>query len=441
MARRKVRTDLAVAFGGQAAFKLGGYVILALLARHLPREAFGEFFYLLALASLLVMATELGTSNYLVRSTARDPTRTAADYVEVVRARVPLVLLFLAGMPAFIALTEPALLWAALGVALYAGLKDLNRANSSVLYGLRQVVLAQLPFGGTLLLTLSLIVLAVRDGATLSEVVLAYVAWGGALFVVGLVLVRLRVGPLPWRGAAVRLRPLLRLSLPLFAVDVLALVHFKVDTVMLGLLRPMTEVAAYEAAARLLEASQFLVRPLTLIFFPVISALVVRDGGLGRLRSLLSRIMGLVLLLGGALAAGVTLLAPWIVPFVFGAGFDSSIPLLRILFLSVPGLYVAVVAIFTGNALHIERWTMAALAAGVVLNLGLNAVAIPRYGPEGAAWATLASQTFLAIALVVVVWRTVARGDRVRVTERPGSPGPEPEAGGPVPENVSEAWP
>jgi O-antigen/teichoic acid export membrane protein len=408
MLRGKVRRDLALAFGAQAGFKVGGYVILALLARHLPREAFGQLLYLLALGALLVLFTDLGTSNHLVREAAEDRRRAPAAFVEVLRARIPLTVLFVAGMTAFVAFTEPRLIGPAVAVALYAGLKDLNRAASSVLYGLRHVGAAQLVYAICLVLAVALIVLVARGGATLTEVVLVYLAWGLALLVVGLVVLGSRIGDIPWHRGRGRLRSVLRLSLPLFAVDVLALVHFKVDTVMLGLLRPMTDVAAYEAGAKLLEASQFLVRPLTLIFFPIIAALAHQADAGPRLRRLLPRVLGLALVLGTALASAVALLAPWIIPFVFGAGFDSSVPLLRVLYLSVPGLYLAVVATFSGNALHMERHTALVLLAAVAMNLGLNAVAIPRFGPTGAAWATVASQNVLAVVLVVVVWRGAA---------------------------------
>ncbi len=408
--RAKTRRDLVFAFGAQGAFKVGGYVILALLARNLPREAFGQFLYLTALATLLVLFTELGTSNHLIRTTAQDPPRAASAYADVVLTRIPLVVLMVLGMGAFVRVTQPTLFWAAVVIAASAGLKDLNRSSTAVLYGLRQVTSAQFLFGGGLLFAVLLILLAVHNGADLHEVVLVYLAWGAALFLGGLAVVRWRVGPSPWRRARPRLRQLIGVSLPLFAVDLLALVHFKVDTVMLGLLRPMSNVAAYESAARLLEASQFLVRPLTVVFFPLLASMVWEGHDMRGIRRVILRLVGIVTLVGVAMAVSVGILASWIVPAVFGPGFATSVPLLRILFLSVPGLYVAVVAMFSGNALHVERATVRMLAWAVALNVGLNLAAIPAYGPTGAAWATVVSQGALAIALVLTVMRPAAHG-------------------------------
>lgn len=405
----KVRQDLSVAFGAQALFKAGGYIILAVLARELPRESFGQLLYLLALATLLVLLTELGTSTHLVRGISRDPAAAAPAYVQVLRSRVPLIALFACGLVAFVALTQPALIGAAAAIAVFAALKDLHRTSASVLYGLRHVTAAQVVYGCGLALATGLIVFVARDGATLGQVVKVYLIWGAALFAMGVVLVRYYLGPLPRHRRPGGFKRLIRLSLPLFAVDLLALAHLKIDTVMLGLLRPMEEVAAYEAAAKLLEASQFLVRPLTLIFFPVLSGLAIQDAGVRRLRQMLSRLVGAGTLLGLGLAAAVGVAAPLIVPLVFGSGFESSVPLLRILFLSVPGLYLGVIAAFTGNALGIERRIALTLLGGVVLNVIGNAVAIPQWGPLGAAWITLLSQTVLSMVLLIVVWRALAK--------------------------------
>lgn len=421
--RRKVRTDLILTFGSQFIFKVLGYVVLALLARHLPREALGEFLYAGAVAGVLVLFTELGTSDDLTRATARESDRAAAFYTSVLRSRLPLVVVYLVVTTAFIAVTRPSLVWVGLAVAVYIGLKDLYRSSSALLYGLKRVRTAQLAYGAGMLLLATLVVVLVRDGATLREVLTAYVVWSAALFVGGFAIVRRSLGPLPWRRGRDGIGRVIRRSLPLFAVQVLALIHLKVDTVMVGTLRPMHDVATYEAGAKLLEASQFLVRPMSLVFFPIMSELV-HAGDLTRLESILPRILGGSFVLGVGLTTGVAIFAPWIIPAVFGSGFADSVPVLRVLYLSVPTLYLTVVATFAGNALHIERTTIAVLLAGVALNLALNAAVIPRFGPVGAAWCTVASQTALAVGLVSVVRRDVKRNRKRKASPRveAGSP-------------------
>ena len=52
---------------------------------------------------------------------------------------------------------------------------------------------------------------------------------------------------------------------------------------------------------------------------------------------------------------------------------------------------------------------MGAMAAGVGLNVLLNVWAIPRYGPMGAAWTTVATQTFVGLWLSIEAYCAIVR--------------------------------
>jgi O-antigen/teichoic acid export membrane protein len=49
---RKARSDLSLSFSAQLMYKLIGYVILAVLARYLTPDEFGQFFYAAAVAGI-----------------------------------------------------------------------------------------------------------------------------------------------------------------------------------------------------------------------------------------------------------------------------------------------------------------------------------------------------------------------------------------------------
>jgi len=48
------------------------------------------------------------------------------------------------------------------------------------------------------------------------------------------------------------------------------------------------------------------------------------------------------------------------------------------------------------------------VGSGVALNVGINLMVVPRIGAIGAAWATVASQTLTALALMAYTYRGVA---------------------------------
>jgi O-antigen/teichoic acid export membrane protein len=111
----------------------------------------------------------------------------------------------------------------------------------------------------------------------------------------------------------------------------------------------------------------------------------------------------------------VALLSVPIIRIVYTATYDDSAQVLRVLYLSVPGLYTATVAMLLASSTMREKRAVFIMALGVALNVTFNLVAIPRYGALGAAWVTVASQTFVALWLIDDAYRSVARHPRMAV--------------------------
>jgi len=406
--RRVISRDLALATSADVGRKLLGYVVLAILARAFDASTMGRLFFAIALASMFAMLTELGTQRYLVRQIARDERHALRHLSEVLSLRLP------ATAVAFALLGAIGLLFLRdrLAILVLAGLftlvGDLYYTFAALFLGLRRLGHRLATGLIDLVLLVFLVTVAVRRGWSLPAVLWCYVIAQVTMVVTTALVVRWCFGPFTLVGDTRRLRAVARDSFPFFAVGFLGLLLFKVDTVMLGLLRSTDEVARYEAAYKFLEVSRFAVRPAGMVFFPLCAQLVAR-GDRSALFALVRRLSSGALGIGAAVAAGAALLAPVAVPLVWGPAYATSIPILRILFLSAPFVYVAFVATFVAQALLLERAIVRILAASVLGNVLLNAAVIPRFGAAGAAWTTLASEALLAIGLIVLVARRAPR--------------------------------
>jgi PST family polysaccharide transporter len=158
----------------------------------------------------------------------------------------------------------------------------------------------------------------------------------------------------------------------------------------------------------------FMVRPLTLILFPVCARLASR-GEWHDLRRLMRKMFAGMTGIGLAAWAFGAPLALLIVRRVYGPAYGDSAPVLRILCLSAPGLYVAIVGMFVASSMHRERMAVAIMAIGIAVNMTLNFVAIPRYGALGAAWVTVSTQSF--VGLWPIVHLCLTRQPTVQVRE------------------------
>jgi O-antigen/teichoic acid export membrane protein len=289
----------------------------------------------------------------------------------------------------------------------YSVLKDLYRSYSSLFLGLHRVEYAVVAYGSKLLFLVAAVAAGAAAGGGLAWMTGAHVASGVVLLLVAATIARARVGRLRLRFRWGLMQRVFGRSIWLFAVSVMGLLHLGAGTLMLGYLKPYEQVATYEAAAKLLEASQFMVRPLLLILFPVCALLASRQQW-DELRRLMHRMFAGMAGVGLAACGFVALLALPIVRIVYTDTYADSAVVLRVLYLSVPGLYAATVAMFVASSMHREKRAVLIVAVGVVLNLALNLAVIPRYGALGAAWVTVASQSIAGAALIVDAYQSVA---------------------------------
>jgi O-antigen/teichoic acid export membrane protein len=412
MTQGKTRRDLLIAFASQFGFKLLGFAVLALMARRLSQTEYGKLMFALTLCDMTVLVTDLGASTDLARRVAAAPAGARRRLEAVLSARLPLLAAYLVLLPAWVAVTKPDALAVAAAIAVYSVCKDAYRTYSSLFQGLRRIEYSAAAFGTSLLVLVIAVAAGAMTGAGLAWMTGAYVLSGAVLLGVAAGITRLRIGPIRLRWGWSLMRGVFAGSLWLFVLSIAGLVHFAADTVMLGYLQPYAEVARYQAAAKLLEASQFVVRPLTLILLPVCAALASRRQW-DELRRLMHKMFAGMAVLGVAAWAFVALLSLPIIRIVYTAAYDDSAEVLRVLYLSVPGLYVATVAMLLASSTMREKRAVFIMALGVALNVALNLVAIPRYGALGAAWVTVASQTFVGVWLIGDAYRSVARHPRM----------------------------
>lgn len=415
---RKIRRDLSWATGYQFAAKLTGYVVLLILIRYLDQDRMGEFFFATALASFVASVSQLGTNQHLVRSASARP-QSALDLLSlVVTLRLPFIVLAFLAINAFALYFKSEIASTILLASIFVLLRDSYYSFAAFFVGLRRVGyrLATSLLGDVVLLAGVATLVALRVG--LNAILWCYVVAHALPLLAALLVIRARFGRLRVRWDPAAAREILRQSTPLFLLTVLGLFHFKVDVLMLGFLKPVSAVAVYESAYKFLEVSRSLVWPGVVIFFPVCSALAARRewralSGLSR-RLLLSAAALACVLMIVVLSSG-----HWVIPFMFGESYVESVPVLRILFLAAPALFIALVTTYLASSIGAERPVVMVLLASLVLNVGLNGVFIPAWGAAGAAWTTFISETFLAGASLWVVAFAIRRRSRAATpTER-----------------------
>lgn len=238
------------------------------------------------------------------------------------------------------------------------------------------------------------------------------------LGVVGAIVAALLGGLLTFLVAVVQLHRRFGIGVPaprnvLFSLGKLGFVYalshtllklnYKADVLLLQKMCPAAEVGFYSLGVSVTE--QLWMIPFAMGLVLMSRTANDRDQELAGRRTALLLKTGLTMGVLGALF--LWLLAPLLVPLIFGAPYLASVPVVRAI---LPGIVIFIVFRLLESHLagmgkpHLALW---ALVPSLALNMGLNLWLIPRYGALGAAWATNISYAIAATVYVAIYTKTL----------------------------------
>jgi O-antigen/teichoic acid export membrane protein len=197
-----------------------------------------------------------------------------------------------------------------------------------------------------------------------------------------------------WRVSLKRAKTLLRDSWPLFFSIISIVIYQRIDQVMLQEMVGSEEVGIYSVAVTLVAALYFIPSAIYWSFFPGI--LHAKQVSEQHFYDQLQKFYNLMALLSYGIAIPTTLLAPWLIPALYGEAYSrAGLMLIVLVWANIfTSLEIARTAFL--NAMDLNRMYFVMVTAGGVINLLLNIVLIPRYGGVGAAIASLVAYWFAA---------------------------------------------
>jgi len=391
-------------------------LVVMLIKWVLGIEVFGAFSWALSLATIGEALMDFGIHQVTIRSIARDPESARRIFQNTLALKaMPGVIMFVVlGGVAFVCWSDSDLRLTCLLMLVGAVLRSYLMTIRGVLLGLERFGDESLVVVGDRVVLLAAVGLALFSGTGLIGLGLAFVGARVVTVAGGFALTHRQVGlPQPafemdlWRELQVN-------ALPMGAFLIVLNLYNYVDTLLLGAMRGVSEVAFYTFAYKIYEGVTYAPAILASVLTPRLSHLwaVDRQAHARLVRQGLCLTTVLAIVLGALVWIG----APWGLVLVFGRDAIASVSALRIL----DGGLIFVFAIWLLHATAIsvfeQRLLLTTTVIGVVANTALNLWLIPRYGRDGAAWATVLGEA-LTLALLVIglrrVWMTTARGEDV----------------------------
>ena len=403
---KSISQNVGVAIIGRVAANLIALIVVGILSRVLGPDGYGAYGTIFAYLSVVAIIADMGLYTLL----ARNISRFGADEARITGTLVALRLALVVAIGA-----------AAIGIAWllpYARDIRLGIALGTVAVvcsSLTQVLMGV--FQKHLKLHLAsigdIITRAVQAGAVAylaSQGISSPLAYVGAVVAAELVhifaITRFSKSIIPWR-LTVDLdawKAGLKESFPIAVSLVFVLLYFKLDTVLLSLMKPAGDVGIYSVAYKVLEVVIFLPAMYMGLIMPRLSKFA-SDRELFKREY--QRAFDVLSLFALPAVAYIGIMSYRITALLGGDGYGESGAVLRI-------LSVAIGLIFFGNlcgnaliALNLQKKAMWIYGIGAIFNVGLNLLLIPRYSYYATAWTTVATELLVTVLMLWLIAKEI----------------------------------
>ena len=380
-----------------------GFVLLIYIARYLGEVGFGKYSFAVSFTALFIIFADLGISNLIIRELARNKNLTN-EYLTNVSV-IKLLLSFLAF--GFIALTINLMdyprntTYAVYLFGIYMILTSFALTFQSVFQAYERMEYTAVVMLIEKIILISLVLFVLFSGYGLIELGYVYIFAGIVAVTISFSIVLIKIAKPKLTIDFSLWKTLIIGSIP-FALNALfGVLFFKIDTVMLSVLKGDAAVGIYNAAYVPLLALGVIPTVFIAALYPVMSRYFVSSkDSLEIFTSLSSKYMAII---GFPVAIGCFVLADRFIALFYAGQFSASIIAFQILAFFIPLRFVSSI---TGTLLtSINRQSIRTVSVGLsaLFNIVLNAAMIPYLSYIGASIATVLSEVLLYFVFVYFI--------------------------------------
>lgn len=193
-------------------------------------------------------------------------------------------------------------------------------------------------------------------------------------------------------------------ALPFGLTGIFVTIYYWIDSVMLSLMKGNEVVGWYNAAYRLIVVLLFIPGIINIVVFPAMSRFHIYSQN--SLNSISRKYFKFMLAIGIPIGVGTTLLADKVILLIFGAGYIQSIIALQILVWAMVFIFAnaAFVRLFesTNKQIIVTKIT----GIGMIENIVLNLLIIPRFGYVGASITTVITEFTILTLVLIFAYKT-----------------------------------
>lgn len=412
--KKAVLRNISALFGAQIISSLLNPILLILIARKLGDEIFGKYSLIISLTAIFLIISDFGIKAVAIRDVARDTSKTG-EYLGNI---ISLKLLF-SSLTVFLFIVSVHLLGVSRDTTIasyfFAGglfFQSMSYAFRWIFHALQVMekeAIQRVAERG-LLLVLSILVLF--SGLGLIALSIVFLVTQIIILLLSLFFAAriIKIPQVKFNSSFCRY--LIKTAVFFAFIEVLWMVYFKIDIVMLAKLKDEAVVGWYNAAYVIVNFITFISMLSMQVFFPVLSNLYQKEKN--KFKETAERLFRYLVLIVVPIVPVIFVLSDKIINLIYGSGYSHSVNALKVLIFVIIFLFPGnLFAHILGSSNRHKTLTLINFT-GVVVNVVLNLILIPRFSYIGAGISTIITEIMLCLLLYTAVSRFL-RIDSLRI--------------------------
>lgn len=385
---------------GEVVGRLIRIILIFYSARVLGAAEWGISSYLLSWAVLFTIATDLGLSSIVIRELVRTPERRAEHLSTFFFAKLALftvsALVIVLVVPKIGALPlSQALMISLAALVFFDSMRMIATTVNKAQETMRREAWSNIVTQSAILAS-GFVMLRAHPSAEGLNIAYAIGSAVGTLY--AFFLIRNYLPGLLTSFRRPLVRQLMRDAFPVAAVGLMGSLMLNTDIIMLGAMRTAAEIGYYSATQKIIFTLYVIPTLIASAAFPAMARLVRNKNSF---KAFFENVLKHSLMIALPVTVGGIITAPRIIALFYGSSYLPATPSFIILLLTVPIAFTTAIVNNTLIAHNSQKHFLAYATLGLVLNIVFNFALIPVFGINGAALATLITETTTGI----FIWR------------------------------------
>lgn len=402
---KKIAKNSAVMIIVESINKILSLFLTIVLARYLGDYVFGEYSFVLTIVMLFNVLAVFGLDTLAVREISKNIERTGLYLFNLLLLKILMGVfsfVVLVGVIKIIGKPESVnhCLYLAGFIVFIMAIAD---SFGSIFNAHEKLELKAFSLLATKILLVILVLLAVFFKRGIVSIVFFILLSETFRLILSVLIYRFRLNTFSFKLDIGLCKSLLRDASSFALISAIAIIYFKIDIVMLSLLKNDQVVGWYSAAYNLVAALIFIAGAYNLAIYPSLS----RDAG--RSQDILSfrwkKSVKYLFIISAPITIGTLFLADRFIDLFYSAEYYNSGSALKILIVTLPWIFVNSINMQVLYAFNMQLKASVIMAICTIVNVLLNLYLIPRYSYIGASISTLFAEIINVLLCFFVVSR------------------------------------